>query len=175
MKIHDKTFEPFISATEIAKRIKELASELNIDYQDKKPIFIAVLNGSFIFAADLIREIHIDSEISFIKVASYQSMQSTGNVKDLVGLQENVFNRHIVIVEDIVDSGNTLKHIFDMMNRLGVASVEVVSLLFKKEALQQNIPIKYYGFDIPTKFVLGFGLDYDGLGRNLKDIYQLKE
>lgn len=175
MKVHDKKFEPFIPADQIAARNKELGQELNEAYRDKKPLFIAVLNGSFIFAADLMREVTIESEISFIKVASYEAMQSTGNIKDLVGLQENVFNRHIVIVEDIVDSGNTLSHILKMFKTLGVASIEIAALLFKREALQHDIPVKYVGFEIPTKFVLGYGLDYDGLGRNLKDIYQLKE
>lgn len=174
MRIKDKDFVPFLSSEDISQKVKALAKQLDKDYINKKPLFIAILNGSFIFAADLFKEIKMPCEISFMKLSSYEEMASTGNVKELIGLNENVFQRDVVIIEDIVDTGHTMKNILDQFNDRGVNSVEVVSLLIKPEALQNDISITYVGFEIPNKFVVGYGLDYDGFGRNINAILQLK-
>lgn len=175
MIIKDKAFEMYISQQQLAEKTKALATRINADYKDKRPLFIAILNGSFMFAADLMKEIQIESEISFVKVASYEEMESTGNVKQLIGLNENIFNKDVVIIEDIIDTGRTIVKILDEFRSLGASSVEVVSLLQKPKSSEVKEQLKYVGFEIPDKFVVGYGLDYDGLGRNLKDIYQLKD
>ncbi len=174
MKIKDKEFISYLSEEEIQNKIKGLAKKLNSDYKEKKPLFIAILNGSFMFASDLFKEIKLECEISFMKLSSYTEMQSSGNVRELIGLNENVFNRDVIIIEDIVDTGHTMKNVLDQFKDRGVKSVEVVSLLIKPEALENPVEIKYVGFEIPNKFVVGYGLDYDGFGRNTKAIYQLK-
>jgi hypoxanthine phosphoribosyltransferase len=174
MTILDKTFEPFIFESDIKNRIYALAEIINSQYEDKNPLFIAILNGSFIFAADLFREISIACQISFIKTASYLNTQSTGTVRELLGIDESLEGRYVIIIEDIVDTGNTLNHIMQTVKAKKPASVEVVTLLFKREALKHPIFPKFAGFEIPNKFVVGYGLDYNGHGRNLKDIYQLK-
>lgn len=174
MKIKDKEFEVFIPEHELQDKIKSLAASINADYEGKNPLFIAILNGSFMFASDLFKEITIDCNISFIKLTSYQEMQSSGSVKELIGLNENVFKRHVVIIEDIIDTGGTMQSVLEEFGERGVNSVEVVSLLLKPEALQSEIDIKYLGFEIPDAFVVGYGLDYDGFGRNTKAIYQIK-
>jgi hypoxanthine phosphoribosyltransferase len=174
MKIKDKEFETYLSSDQIQKRVKELADRIDTDYQGKNPLFIAILNGAFIFAADLFRQLNTLAEISFIKVSSYDQLSSTGNVKDLIGLNESLHDRDLIILEDIVDSGLTMIKILEIVQEMGPKSVEVVALLQKPEALKVNIEIKYKGFEIPNKFVVGYGLDYDGLGRNFKDILQLK-
>lgn len=175
MVVKDKEFQKYISSEEIHQKIKTLAEQINNDYKDKKPLFIAILNGSFMFAADLFKEVKIPCEISFVKVASYEEMESTGNVKQLIGLNENIFNKDVIIIEDIIDTGRTIAKILEEFRSLGASSVEVVTLLQKPEANKSGEKLKYIGFNIPEKFVVGYGLDYDGLGRNLKDIYQLKE
>lgn len=172
MELHGKTFERFIPASEIDQRIIELGEEINKDYKNKKPLFIAVLNGAFMFAADLMKKVSVPCEISFVKVSSYEDMHSTGNLKQLIGLSESILGRDVVIIEDIVDSGRTMTKIVGEFHELGVNSVEVVTLLRKPHSKDIPIPIKYIGFDIPDQFVVGYGLDYDGLGRNLSDIYQ---
>jgi hypoxanthine phosphoribosyltransferase len=174
MKIKDKEFEVLITAEELNQKIKILAERINADYQGKHPLFIAILNGSFMFAADLMKEIEVECGISFIKLASYQDMSSTGSVTELIGLNENIFNRHIVIIEDIIDTGSTMTSVLEEFRQRGVSSVEVVTLLLKPAALQDDIDIKYLGFEIPNIFVVGYGLDYDGLGRNTKAIFQIK-
>ncbi|UII21853.1 hypoxanthine phosphoribosyltransferase [Fulvivirga ligni] len=174
MIIKDKEFVKYISAQDLTGRIKELASAINTDYEDKRPLFIAILNGSFMFAADLLKEVDVACEISFVKVASYEEMESSGNVKQLIGLNEPIFNKDVIIIEDIVDTGRTISKILDEFLSLGANSVEVITLLQKPNSNELGDKIKYIGFDIPDAFVLGYGLDYDGLGRNLKDIYQLK-
>lgn len=173
MTVRDKDFKIFIPASEINERISELAEEINSDYKDRFPLFIAILNGAFIFAADLMREINVRSEISFIKYSSYNGTKTTGVINELVGLSEKIEGRDVIIIEDIVDTGNTLKHALAKLKEQNVASVEIISLLFKPDSFHHNYPIKYCGFKIPSAFVLGYGLDYDGEGRNLKDIYQL--
>jgi len=175
MQIQDQHFEIFIPSSEIQQRIKEIGSQINKDYMDRNPIFLSILNGAFIFAADLIREITIPSEISFIKLKSYRKMESSGKVKELLGLEHNIFNRDLIIVEDIVDTGKTLNHILEEFTELGARSIEILTLLHKKDANKYPINLKYVGFEIPDKFVVGFGLDYEGHGRNLKDIYKVIE
>ena len=175
MIVKDKEFGMYISSQDISEKVKSLAAKLNTDYSDKKPLFIAILNGSFMFAADLMKEVAIPCEISFVKVASYQEMESSGNVKQLIGLNENIFQKDVIVIEDIIDSGLTITKIIEEFESLGANSVEVVSLLRKPKSLNIDHPIKYLGFDIEDKFVVGYGLDYDGLGRNFKDLYHLKE
>jgi hypoxanthine phosphoribosyltransferase len=171
MQINNLQVEVFIPNNQIQQRVKSIAVEINQAYNGKKPIFLAVLNGAFIFAADLMREITIQSEISFVKIASYSGTQSTENIKELIGFNENLANRHVIVVEDIIDTGLSMKHILEQLALLNPASVAVVTLLLKKEALKHQVQVDYVGFEIANKFVLGYGLDFDGLGRNLPDIY----
>lgn len=175
IQVTDKKFTPYIDAATIDKRIGELADQLNADYAGKRPIFIAILNGSFMFASDLFKKINIDAEICFIKLASYKGTRSTGNVITSIGLDEPLKDRHVVIIEDIVDTGNTLHKFLPQLYNQQPASLKIASLLHKPEALEYPIVIDYLGFSVPNKFLLGFGLDYDGLGRNLAEIYQLVE
>jgi hypoxanthine phosphoribosyltransferase len=175
IRVHDKQFEPYINASTIAGRIKEIAGELNKDYSDKKPLFIAILNGSFMFAADLYKELHIDAEVCFIKLASYKGTKSTGHVITAIGLDMDLFGRDVVIVEDIVDTGKTLSEFLPQLHHQQPASLKIVALLHKPEATVFPITIDYLGFSIPNKFVVGYGLDYDGLGRNIPEIYKLIE
>ena len=175
IRVHDKQFEPYINASTIAGRIKEIAGELNRDYSDKKPLFIAILNGSFMFAADLYKELQIDAEVCFIKLASYKGTKSTGHVITAIGLDMDLFGRDVVIVEDIVDTGKTLSEFLPQLHHQQPASLKIVALLHKPEATVFPITIDYLGFSIPNKFVVGYGLDYDGLGRNIPEIYKLIE
>lgn len=173
IQVHDKTFVPYISAGEIAGKIKEMASLIDKDYEGKRPLFIAVLNGSFIFASDLFRQLSIEAEISFIKLASYKGTTSTGNVITAIGLEESLHLRHVILLEDIIDTGKTLHEFLPQLEHQGPASIEVAALLTKPDALKFPVHPKYAGFEIPNKFVVGYGLDYDGLGRNIPEIYQL--
>ena len=173
IKVNDKSFKPYLGALEIHERIAELAAQINTDYEGKRPLFIAILNGSFMFASDLFKEITIDAEICFIKLASYKGTRSTGNVITSIGLDEPLVNRHVVIIEDIVDTGNTLNKFLPQLYNQQPASLKIAALLHKPEALTHPIIIDYLGFSVPDKFLLGFGLDFDGLGRNLPEIYQL--
>jgi hypoxanthine phosphoribosyltransferase len=175
LRIHDKNFKSYISEEEIRQKVKELASNMNRDYQGKKPIFIAVLNGAFIFAADLFKSLTIDAEISFIKLASYKGMKSSGRVLTAIGLDIELFNRHVVILEDIVDTGKTLHEFLPQLWHQQPASLKIVALLHKPEARVFPVNVDYVGFEIPDKFVVGYGLDYNGLGRNTAAIYQLFE
>lgn len=173
--VHDKNFEPYISAQQIHEQINKLAEQLNSDYAGKRPLFIAILNGSFMFAADLFKALTIDAEICFIKLASYKGTKSTGNVITSIGLDEPLTDRHVVIVEDIVDTGKTLHEFLPQLHNQQPASLKIAALLHKPEALKYPIAIDYLGFSVPNKFLLGYGLDYDGLGRNLREIYRLSE
>ena len=170
---HDKSFELYLPEAEILQAIKKVADRLNQDYESKNPIFIAVLNGSFMFAADLLKEVTVPCEISFVKVASYENTGSTGQVRDLMGLKEDITNRHVVLLEDIVDTGNTMVALFEILKARNPASVEIAALLHKPDCLQHEMEIKYIGREIPNDFVIGYGLDYNGLGRNLKHIYKV--
>ena len=172
--IKNLDFELFIPESEIKTKVGELASQISIDYHDKTPVFLPILNGSFMFAADLVKEISIPCKVSFVKVSSYVGVQSTGQLKTLIGHEESLFNQSLIIVEDIVDTGLTLQMIIDELRALGTKSVEAISLLRKRPAREKNVDVRYVGFDIDEEFVLGYGLDYDGLGRNLKDIYKAK-
>jgi len=174
IQVLDKTFEPYLKEAAIQEKITELAAQLNKDYAGKRPLFLSILNGSFLFTADLFKQITIEAEVSFIKLASYKGTSSTGNVITAIGLDTNVKDRHIVILEDIIDTGKTLHHYLPQLDSMQPASVKIAVLLNKKEALQYPVKVDYACFDIPNKFVVGYGLDYDGLGRNSKDIYQLK-
>ena len=175
IQVIDKKFKPYISAAQISERVKELAKEINIEYAGKRPIFIAILNGSFMFASDLFKDINIDAEICFIKLASYKGTRSTGNVITSIGLDEPLKDRHVIIIEDIVDTGNTLHQFLPQLYNQQPVSLKIASLLHKPDALKYPIVIDYLGFNVPNIFLLGFGLDYDGLGRNLAEIYQLVE
>ena len=173
--VHDKIFEPYITATAIAESIKRIAKQLNEDYKDKKPLFIPILNGSFIFAADLFKEISIEAEICFIKLASYKGTKSSGQVITAIGLDMDLFGRHIVIVEDIVDTGKTLNEFLPQLMHQQPASLKIAALLHKPDATIYPLQVDYLGFSVPNKFLLGYGLDYDGLGRNIPEIFKLAE
>ncbi len=175
VQIHDKTFSPFISEEAIREKVDELSVSLNHDYRDKNPIFIAILNGAFIFAADLFKSLRINAEISFIKLASYKGMKSSGQVITAIGLDVEIFGRHVVILEDIVDTGKTLHEFLPQLWHQQPASIKIVALLHKPAAQAYPIKVDYTGFEIPDKFVVGYGLDYNGLGRNTAAIYQLFE
>lgn len=175
IKVHDKQFQPYINQEQLQARIKELAAQLNKDLAGTKPLFIAILNGSFMFAADVFKYLEIDAEICFIKLASYKGTKSTGNVVTAIGLDEDLFGRTVVILEDIVDTGKTLSQFLPQLEHQHPKQLLIASLLHKPEALQHPVKIDYLGFSVPNKFLLGYGLDYDGLGRNLPEIYQLVE
>jgi len=173
IKVHDKEFKPYISAEKINDEVKRVASEINKDYKGKKPLFIAILNGSFMFAADLFKEINIEAEICFIKLASYKGIKSSGQVITAIGLDIDLVGRDIIVIEDIVDTGNTLSKFLPQLHHHHPASLKIAALLHKPDAMVHPITIDYLGFSVPNKFLLGYGLDYDGLGRNIKEIYQL--
>jgi len=172
MQIKDLQFKKFINKSEVQQQVSSLAEQINIDYKDKSPIFLPILNGSFIFAADLIKQIEVPCKVSFVKISSYAGTTSSGQLKTLIGLEESLFNQDIIIIEDIIDTGLTLQKIIEELQGLGTKSVEVVALLRKQLAREKLIEVKYAGFEIENEFVLGYGLDYDGYGRNLEDIYQ---
>lgn len=173
IKLHDKTFDIYLSEKEIQEKVRIIAARLNEDYKDKHPLFIAILNGSFMFAADLFKYLSIEAEICFIKLASYSGMKSSGKVITAIGLDQDLFNRDVIIVEDIVDTGKTLNEFLPKLLHQQPRSLKIAALLHKPEAAQFDLTIDYIGFSIPNKFVVGYGLDYDGLGRNLKEIFQL--
>jgi hypoxanthine phosphoribosyltransferase len=173
--IHDKFFEPYLSAASIEEKVRDIAERVNQDYLGKKPLFIAILNGSFMFAADLFKNISIESEICFIKLASYKGTRSSGQVITAIGLDTDLFGRHVVIVEDIVDTGKTLNAFLPQLRHQQPESLKIISLLHKPAAMIFPIPVDYAGFSVPDKFMVGYGLDYNGLGRNHSAIYQLVE
>lgn len=175
LKIHDLHFKPFLSAGQIAARVQDLGQCITEDYRDKRPLFISILNGSFVFAADLARYCAIEADFAFVRLSSYDGTQSTGQVKKRIGLTVPLDNRHVILVEDIIDTGRTLHFFLPELQQLNPASVSVVTLLSKPEARQVPFEADYTGFDIPEKFVVGYGLDYNELGRNLPAIYQLDE
>ena len=175
VKIKDKTFKTSIPEAEILEKVKVVADRINKDFEGKTPLFLAVLNGSFIFAADLMRMITIPSEISFVKYASYEGTSSTGKMKQLMGINQNVEGRHVIIVEDIVDSGFTMQHMIEDLKKHNPASIEICSLLVKPGNLKVDLDINYAVMEIPNDFIVGYGLDYDQEGRNLRDIYTIVE
>ena len=173
VKIKDKTFKVSMPETVIKERIKALAQQMSHDLEGKNPLFLAVLNGSFIFAADLMREMTIPCEISFVKLASYQGTTSTGMVQEVIGINEDLTGRTVVIVEDIVESGQTMQRMIEALGTRKPASVQICTLFFKPEKLQEDLDLNYVAFKIPNDFIVGYGLDYDQQGRGLKDIYSL--
>jgi hypoxanthine phosphoribosyltransferase len=175
IQVHDKFFKPYITANEIEAAIEKLAKELEQDYAHANPLFIAILNGSFIFAADLFKRLNFPAEICFIKLASYKGTKSSGQVITSIGLDTDVFGRDVVILEDIIDTGKTLSQFLPQLEHQQPKSLRICALLHKKETTVYPIDIAYLGFVIPDRFVVGYGLDYDGFGRNYGEIYQLVE
>jgi len=173
--LHDKTFVPFISEKEINQAIKKLAIKISADYKNETPLFLGVLNGAFMFLGELLKSYKGECEVSFVKLASYEGTTTTGKMKNLIGLNESIENKHIIVVEDIVDTGHTLEYLMEYLNKMKPKSIKTATLFFKPEAYKKNINIDYIGIEIPNKFIVGYGLDYDGLGRNLPEVYQLKQ
>jgi hypoxanthine phosphoribosyltransferase len=173
IRVHDKSFEIFLTEAQIQQRVKEIAERINRDYAGKRPLIIAILNGSFMFAADLFKHLTIETEISFIKLASYKGMKSTGSVITSIGLDAELYGKDVIVIEDIVDTGKTLYNFLPKLKDHQPASLKIASLLHKPEATKFPLHLDYIGFSIPDKFVIGYGLDYDGMGRNLKEIYQV--
>lgn len=171
IKVKDKFFVPLLTKEVIQERVCQLANELMEDYEDKDPLLVGILNGSFIFLSDLFKCLHIDCEVTFIRVSSYLNTSSTGEVKQILGLKENLKDRHVIIVEDIVDSGLTLSQVKNQLLEKEPASLKIVTLLNKPEAMKVSLPLDYVGFEIKNEFVVGYGLDYDEKGRNLEGIY----
>jgi len=176
VKLKDKEFGVSIPAEKIQQVISEIAVKINNDYKDKEiPLFISILNGSFMFTADLFKSIEFNCEVTFLKMASYSGTSTSGNVKQLIGVNETIKGRDVIVLEDIVDTGITLEQILEQLKSYEPASVKVASLLYKPEAYKKSMTIDYIGMEIPNDFIVGYGLDYDGLGRNLADIYTLIE
>jgi hypoxanthine phosphoribosyltransferase len=177
VRVHDKLFEVYLTETQILDKVAELGEQIVREFSDapKPPLLVPILNGSFIFAADLARACSIPLEVSFVKLSSYQGLSSTGKVNKAFGLGKEVEGRDVILVEDIIDSGKTLSAFIPQLEELRPRSVTTAALLVKPEALEHQVPISFKGFDIPNKFVIGYGLDYDEQGRNLRHIYQLKE
>ncbi|MBO4429840.1 MAG: hypoxanthine phosphoribosyltransferase [Bacteroidaceae bacterium] len=173
--IKDKQFVPFIHHDQIAERVATLAEKLNADYKGKNPILIAILNGAFMFAADLVRHLTFAHEIQFTKLSSYQGMDTTGTVNELIGLPSDIKDRDVIVVEDVIDTGTTMYNLLPKLKEKGAKSVEIAALLLKPGKLQVPLDVKYCAMEIPNEFIVGYGLDYDGLGRNYKSIYVVKE
>lgn len=171
----DKKFKPYVSEAEILKKVDAVAEKINRDMADKNPLFIAVLKGSFVFAADLMRRLTIPCEISFVRLSSYEGTKSTGIISEVMGIKEDLSNRHIIIVEDIIESGLTMKRMIETLSDRNPASIHICTLLLKPEKLETLLDIDYVAMEIPNDFVLGYGLDYDEQARNLKDLYVLDE
>ena len=173
IQVKDKTFAISIPESELQEQIKRVAAEISRDYAGCQPVFLAVLNGSFIFAADLLREIDLHCEISFVKLASYEGTNTTGSVREVIGLNVDITGRPVIIVEDIVDTGLTMAHMLDTLKKQNPASIDICTLLLKPSKLQVKLDVRYCCKEIPHDFVVGYGLDYDGFGRNTKDIYTI--
>ncbi len=175
VQAHDLRFQLFISPESIAERVAEIGTEIAARYPNQLPLFLTVLNGAVLFAADLVRACPLSSEISFVKLSSYKGTRSSGELTEVLGIQEDLTNRLVIVLEDIIDSGFTLSQFLPTLEARNPAKVEVATLLLKPESLAHQLPIHYVGFEIPDQFVIGYGLDYNGLGRNLPGIYQLKD
>lgn len=174
IQLHDKHFIPFISAPEINTEMSRMARQAEEDMGDEVPVFIGVLNGAFMVVSDFVKHYKKPCEISFVKLASYEGTATTNAVKQLIGLNQNLKGRNVIIIEDIVDTGNTIEELKKMFESQGVKSLKIATLFFKPEAYLKDIKLDYIGFEIPNKFIVGYGLDYDGLGRNLPEVYQLQ-
>jgi hypoxanthine phosphoribosyltransferase len=173
VQLHDKVFEPFLSAQELDAAIDRVATALNVAYAGKRPLFIGVLNGAYFFAAELVKRITVECEITFVKVASYHGTTSTGRVDQLIGLNERIHGRHVVVLEDIVDTGNTMEHVLAVLKDHQPAGVAIATMLFKPDVFDRHFTIDHVALRIPNDFVVGSGLDHDGLGRNLPGIYRI--
>ena len=173
--VKDKSFKPYISTEELQASVEKMATQINHDYKGTTPLFLGVLNGSFMFFSDLLKSIDLECAVSFVKLASYDGVSSSGVVNELIGLSEDISGKDIILVEDIVDTGNTLVKLYDILERKNPKSIKIATLLYKPEAYKKSYPIDYVGKEIPNAFVLGYGLDYDGLGRNLSSIYVLNQ
>ena len=173
LKVKDKTFSVSFSERAIKRQIKRVAEKINRDYEGREPVFLAVLNGSFIFAADLLREIDLPCEISFVKLASYEGTRSTGSIRELIGLNIDITGRPVIIVEDIIDTGVTMAHMLETLKKQNPESIDICTLLLKPSKLQVKLNVRYCCKEIPDDFVVGYGLDYDGFGQNTKDIYTI--
>ncbi|MBP3828900.1 MAG: hypoxanthine phosphoribosyltransferase [Bacteroidaceae bacterium] len=173
IQVKDKSFAISIPAAKIHEQVCRVAAEITRDFKDREPLFLPVLNGAFIFAADLLREVQIPCEVSFVKLASYQGTQTTGEIREVIGLAHDITGRDVIIVEDIIDSGLSMAHMIETLEKHNPASISVCSLLVKPDALRVKVPIHYCCLEIPNDFIVGYGLDYDGFGRNTKDIYTL--
>ncbi len=171
--VKDKTFEPFIDRATLETQIAQLGREISLEYEAKFPMFVVVLNGSFMFAAELMKSINIPCEITFVRVSSYSKTQSTGQLREILGLKESIEGRHVIIVEDIVDTGLTMSELLFQLSIQKPESIQVATMLFKPSALKTPLNVKYVGFEIENRFVIGYGLDYDNQGRNLDAIYVL--
>ncbi|MBA5792773.1 hypoxanthine phosphoribosyltransferase [Flavobacterium sp. xlx-214] len=174
IQILDKTFVPYITASQIDVEVQRIAKELLAEYENEVPVFLVVLNGAFMFASDLMKHYNNPAELSFVKMASYEGADSTGEVTQLLGLDIDITNKHVVIIEDIVDTGTTIVALHQLINRFKIKSVKVATLFFKPEAYKKEVPIDFIGFQIENKFIVGYGLDYNKQGRNLSEIYQIK-
>lgn len=175
VQLHDKRFSVSIEASRIDAAVQEVADKINTDYQGKNPLFLVVLNGAFMFASDLLKKVSIDCEISFVKLSSYSGTKSTHIVRELIGLDEALTGRHVIVIEDIIDTGITMENTIQKLMNLQAADVKIATLLFKPKSFRKNYDIDYIGMEIPNGFIVGYGLDYDGLGRNLPDIYKVIE
>lgn len=175
IKIHDKNFKVSIAKEDIEKAVKKVAEEINRDYKGKSPLLLGVLNGCFMFAADLMKHLEIECEISFVKLSSYQGTTTTGTIREVLGLAESIADRDIIIIEDIVDTGLTMQKMVDTLKTRKPASIAIASLFVKPTRLMMPVEVKYSAFTIPDRFIVGYGLDYNGLGRNLPDIYDAEE
>jgi len=173
VKVLDKSFSIYLTEEEILAEVKRVADEINKDMEGEEPIFMGILNGSFMFASDLYKNITLDSQITFLKLASYEGTTSTGKIKRLIGINEDIKDKTVVVIEDIVDTGNTLDSILKQLKGYEPKEIKLVTLLFKPDAYTKDFPIDYKCFDIPNDFILGYGLDYDGYGRNLRHIYKI--
>ena len=174
IQVLDKEFVTSIPANEIHEKVKDVAKQINLDYEGETPLFLVVLNGAFVFAADLMREINLPSEVSFVKLASYEGTSSTGTVREVIGLNTDITNRPVIFVEDIVESGITMAHMIETLKKQNPKSIDICTMLLKPEKLEVKLNIRYVAMEIPNDFILGYGLDYNGQGRGLKDIYTLK-
>ena len=175
IQLHDKEFVPFISAEEIDFAIKKMVAQIEDDFADEIPVFIGVLNGSFMVVSDFVKSYKKPCEVSFVKMASYEGMSSTNEVKELIGLNQDLTGRSVIVIEDIIDTGHTIVELKALFKKQNPKHFKIATLFFKPEAYKKEVKIDYVGIQIPNKFIVGFGLDYDGLGRNLPEVYQLKE
>ena len=175
MQLHDKQFVPFISSQEIDFALATMASQVEADFADEIPVFVGVLNGSFMVMSDFMKHYKKPCEVSFIKLASYEGTTSTNEIKKLIGLNQDLTGRTVIVIEDIVDTGNTVAELKELFKKQNVKHLKIATLFFKPEAFKKDLKLDYIGIRIPNKFIVGFGLDYDGLGRNLPEVYQLKE